>query len=291
MAAHRITVPICLIASLVAVCGHFWWRSGEDSSRSAAPPQVTSVVAVYPSGNTIPENTLRLHVRFTDAMSTDDPLNYVRLYDGSGKLVEDPFLQLPAPLWDPAHRVLTLLFHPGRVKSGLAAHRALGRPLAVDQTVTVVVSAEMRDVEGRSLGASHRKQYRVTAAEPRALEAMTWSIRRPSVGLTDPAILVFDRPLDALSLGSFVRVVDSAGKIVPGRIELGSDERSWRFHPTQRWPGGAGHAFRIDPRLEDAAGNNLARPFDAIPAPSRDELPKVVLLRFGATASTGRVGG
>jgi hypothetical protein len=57
-------------------------------------------------------------------------------------------------------------------------------------------------------------------------------------------------------------VVDKAGRPVPGRATPGEGDATWSFVPDAPWPSG-GFLVRADPALEDLAGNNLARVFDA----------------------------
>jgi hypothetical protein len=56
-------------------------------------------------------------------------------------------------------------------------------------------------------------------------------------------------------------VTDAEGATVNGRIEAGPEEASWRFHPDRPWRPGR-HALRVEPHLEDLAGNSLVRVFD-----------------------------
>jgi hypothetical protein len=73
--------------------------------------------------------------------------------------------------------------------------------------------------------------------------------------------VTFDRPLDHALLSHSLQIRDAAGAPVAGNGWIGADEQSWRFEPLSPWE--AGHyTVVIDPRLEDLAGNSLARVFD-----------------------------
>jgi hypothetical protein len=52
---------------------------------------------------------------------------------------------------------------------------------------------------------------------------------------------------------------DGAG--VAGAVQLADDDRVWVFSPTQPWRTGD-FELRVDKRLEDVAGNSIARVFD-----------------------------
>ncbi len=67
-----------------------------------------------------------------------------------------------------------------------------------------------------------------------------------------------------------LEVSDDAGHPVRGRPGSGPDERSWTFTPAAPWAAGK-YRLAIDPRIEDLAGNSLARVFDR--DRERDEAP------------------
>ena len=56
----------------------------------AAPSTV--VERVFPSGDRLPENQLKLYVYFSAPMSREDGLEYIHLVDAEGQEVEAPFL-------------------------------------------------------------------------------------------------------------------------------------------------------------------------------------------------------
>ena len=94
--------------------------------------------------------------------------------------------------------------------------------------------------------------------------------RLPAAGTAEALGVRFDRPLDRALLQHALEVSDGAGRPVPGRPEIGAAERSWTFTPAEPWLAGE-YRLAIDPRLEDHAGNSLARVFDR--DLGRDEAP------------------
>ncbi|HAA19186.1 MAG TPA: hypothetical protein DCP28_10590, partial [Cytophagales bacterium] len=102
--------------------------------KPSSSPQVTEsplpeVLAVYPSADTLPENLLRMYVEFATPMKTTGNLSRIQLKDAQGQVLNGVLFDNVYELWDPDQRQLTLLFDPGRVKTGLQAHDALGRAL------------------------------------------------------------------------------------------------------------------------------------------------------------------
>jgi len=103
---------------------------------SHAEPSIPRVVLVQPSGTQVPANLLRISIRFADQV--EGPLlPRITLLRADGRKIQEPFLE--QELWSPDGNVLTIMMHPGRVKSGLKARAAMGRlediPAFVDEIV------------------------------------------------------------------------------------------------------------------------------------------------------------
>jgi hypothetical protein len=85
---------------------------------SYAEPSTPRVVLVQPSGPEVPANLLRISIRF--ATQVEGPvLSRIILSHTDGRQIQEPFLE--QELWSPDGTVLTVIMHPGRVKSGLQA--------------------------------------------------------------------------------------------------------------------------------------------------------------------------
>ena len=94
-----------------------------------------SIAAVRPSGPTIPANLLRFSIVFSSPPS-DVAIQEFTLQQANGSPVLAPFD--PLELWSSDGRILTILFQPGRVKTGLIAHDTFGRALVSGEHVTLV---------------------------------------------------------------------------------------------------------------------------------------------------------
>src|SRR3954471_1748115 len=103
------------------------------SYAEALTPQV---VLVQPSGPRVPANLLRISIRF--ATQVEGPLlPRITLLRTDGSKIQEPFLE--QELWSPDGRVLTVLMHPGRVKSGLRAREQMGPILSVGDDVSLAL--------------------------------------------------------------------------------------------------------------------------------------------------------
>src|SRR5258708_3869530 len=93
---------------------------------------------VYPSGPTVPENLLRIELRFSSPLEPPLTLDHITLADADGIEIKGALLDLPLPNAD--GKSVIILFHPGRLKSGVGANVALGHALHAGTPVTLVVS-------------------------------------------------------------------------------------------------------------------------------------------------------
>lgn len=209
---------------------------------AAALPQV---VGVYPSGASVPENLLRISIRFA-APVAGPILPDLALWRSGAALLQAPFLD--QELWSPDGRTLTLLFHPGRVKSGLVAHDTLGRALQSGSEVKLV------------LGVQELKSWRVESEDRASPEPSQWRIGKARTGTREPLRVIFESPVDEGSV-SLIAVVDSQDRKVQGRAKLTGGESEWVFTPERAWKR-APYRLVVHPRLEDPCGNAVGQRFE-----------------------------
>jgi hypothetical protein len=249
----------------------------EFSFRRETPAAETEVRQVFPSKDVVPENLLRLYVRFSNPMQRRRVANNIEVLGPDGRTALDVLYRAPVELWDSSMTCLTILLDPGRLKRGVGPNRMLGPPLRAGQRYTLAVGPGMIDVYGRPLREGFTKPFSVSEAirEPIAIEK--WKIRPPVTGGHQPLELVFPRPLDWAQLWRGVTVASGSGHPVSGRIEIDLGETRWRFTPEAPWHGGT-HSIRVSPGLEDVCGNTPDGPFDG-PFRSADEVAVETAIR------------
>jgi hypothetical protein len=244
----------------------------------------TVVEQVYPSGDLVPENLLRLYIEFSAPMGRKSGLEYLQLLDDRGKPVEGPFLPLDYEFWSPDHRRFTVFFDPGRVKDGILPNRQMGKPLHAGRSYTLVISREWQDGEGQPLKDEYRRVFRVGPARTQPLDTSTWVVTAPQAGGREPLVVAFreslDRGLLMRSLG--VRLKDAP---VAGEIRIEAGERRWLFEPRDPWRPGTYHLLALS-ILEDVAGNQIGRAFevDNFDTVDKDPDPQTVLIPFTIAA-------
>ena len=218
----------------------------------AAPPQVAPDAPVArPTGASIPANLLRLSLRFA-RRPTGPVLARVGLRRGTGDPIAQPFLD--QELWSPDGRTLTILMHPGRVKTGLIANERLGRALEPGETVILTV-------DGRPV-----RRWRVGAPDLSPPTPAIWRVNTPRAFSNDPLEVSLDGPVDALDV-DLIAVRAPDGRRVPGTATLEAGETRWRFHPRGPWRTGR-YVVVGAPELEDPAGNRPGQDFEHAPGAS-----------------------
>jgi hypothetical protein len=220
----------------------------------------TTVARVYPSGDIVPENLLRMYVEFSAPMGRKSGVEYIALLDHQGKEIEGAVLPLEYEFWSPDHKRFTIFFDPGRVKKGILPNLQMGRPLEVGRSVTLVIKREWPDENGLPLKEEFRRVLRVGPTDLEPLDTSTWRIQSPAAGSRDGMVVTFPEPLDH---GLLMRAlgVTRDGKEVDGAIGVDQAETRWTFTPTAPWTAGTYRLLALD-ILEDLAGNQIGRAFE-----------------------------
>ncbi len=230
----------------------------QNCKTTAAEAQVS---AVYPTADVLPENLLRFYVYFSMPMKRENILNAVYLADSDVQKLEGVFLDNRFDLWSPDSTRLTLLFDPGRVKTGLVAHNAMGRALKSGHDYQLIIDSSAMDAGGCAMASGFKKTFTATAADDQTPDPNQWMLSQPQEGTTEALTVDFNGPMDHVSLAYRIRVKDGAGQTVPGRIGLAHQEKQWIFIPDASW-GQTPYTLSVNPILEDLAGNRIAGLFD-----------------------------
>jgi hypothetical protein len=274
--AWRGGAPVAAVDTATIVC-----------SGRVGPP-TTTITAIYPSAAAIPYNQLRIYLQFSAAMSEGAAGDHVHLVDdASGIELEDALLPMEPELWDRNRRRLTVLLDPARIKRGLQPHQQAGYPLQPGEAVRVVVGPELPDAGGRPLREQFEHRYQIGPDVREHVTPSRWHLTPPAPGTRQPVVVDFDRPLDHGLLLWCLTVATGAGRQTVGSAGVGGEERSWAFIPAAPWAPGL-HYLIVDPRLEDLAGNSVARVFDRDVRLSRDDPRPARAVRLPFTVAAGR---
>lgn len=227
------------------------WRLPVVAALLAALPlahaTTPAVVLVQPSADSVPANLLRLSIVF--AAPVEGPvLRRIALAHADGRAVADPFL--PQELWSPDGTILTLLLHPGRVKTGLAAREQWGPVLHEGDEVVLTL-------DGRPI-----RRWHVGAEDADGPMTSAWKLSSPRPGSRQPLVVALDAPVDGRDAEDFA-VVDDHRRI-DGHGQLQRGETAWTFTPDAAWVAGR-YRLLVRGTLEDPAGNRLGGHFETPP--------------------------
>jgi hypothetical protein len=217
------------------------------------------IVAIYPQGDTLPENNLKLYLQFSHPMLTGNAIDHITLLDGKDTL-RDVFLDLQPELWDTTGKVLTLWFDPGRIKRGLVLNRERGNPLKEGEKYHLVVSSKWKDSRGLNLQ-EYTKEFIAGSWDDQQPDINKWKINLPSSGTKNPLMIKLNELLDHYLLQESIVVLNSNGGVVQGSVNVSNKDSAWSFTPAEPWQKG-NYTLRVNAKLEDLAGNNLNKVFD-----------------------------
>ena len=220
-----------------------------------------TVTAIYPSGDTIPENTLRFHIHFSHPMEPHRSTEFIHLMDADGHIDDKAFMSFKQELWSEDRTRLTLLMDPGRIKRGVAQNIALGPSLREGSQFSLIISDGWRRANSDESIPAFRKEYVITNAIRTQPTTAAWDIQPIRSATFDPIVMSFDRPFDHASALRSIHVLDAMGRTVHGSVSLSEHEKKWQFEPLQTWQSTPVQIV-IDPLIEDVAGNNFNESLD-----------------------------
>jgi hypothetical protein len=227
-------VPICVGAALCAA-----------AAVSLAAPSVS------PAGDSVPANLLRIELRLDAPLNGPLDMRHVRLFDQNGAEIPAPFLDLALPSLD--GRTITVLLHPGRIKTDVRPNVDRGPALRAGQHVALLI-------DDPQLPAPMRKAWSVTADQRSRIDPDAWLITPPAAGTRAP-LRVAALGLLQSSAQHWIGVADTQGRKLAGKARLSEDGTTWQFNPTRAWRAGQ-HRLQVHPALEDAAGNRVCAAFE-----------------------------
>jgi hypothetical protein len=248
-----------------ALAGQRAKRAGPFTLVHFVPPRdlspTTTVSAVYPSANVLPENLLKFYLHFSAPMSRGGIYEHIKLLDSAGKPVDLPFLEIDEELWNPDRTRLTLFIDPGRIKRGVKPLEDIGPALAEGRFFTLVIAATWKDAAGAPLKEEFRKAFRVGPQDREPPDPAKWSLAPPAAGTREPLVVGFNKPMDHALASRMLRVTSPGGRAVEGDVVLSDFERRWSFTPDEPWAAGP-HQLVVQTTIEDLAGNNIGKPFE-----------------------------
>ena len=221
---------------------------------------VPEVVAVYPALDTLPENLLKFYISFSKPMQEGNALSHIHLIKDGHDTLSSVFLDLE--LWNNERTLLTLWLDPGRIKRDLQPNKRLGAPLNKGSRYQLIINKDLQDAEGSLLKQNFSTNFFTGIRDSLSPDVLLWTIDVPKANTIEQLKISFHEPLDHVLAENTLSVNDTAGNVISGKFRANEYGTIVSFIPDAEWKAGI-YLLLIESRLEDLAGNNLDRLFDA----------------------------
>ena len=235
---------------------------GSFTASRMTPPTNPRILAIYPSTDTVPENLLKVYLKFSEPMQeVGHPLDFIEVIDKTEGIEKEIFLKMESELWNRDHDLLTLWLDPGRIKTDLIPNKQLGMPILKGHTYEISILGHWKSAQGQPLVKSYTKMITANSRDTEKPSLSDWTLDIPKANTREELTIHFDEPMDALlSLESF-SVFTGTQEQIHGRFQTRDGEKKVTFIPSKSWEKGT-YSLHVNPILEDLAGNNLSRLFD-----------------------------
>ncbi|HTN17593.1 MAG TPA: hypothetical protein VL092_07935 [Chitinophagaceae bacterium] len=219
------------------------------------PAIPASVADIYPLTDSIPKNILFFHVRFAQAMQeSQQAWKKISILDEQGTVIPNTWRQ--RSFWLDSGRLLVLMIHPGRVKSGI---RYIGPVFAIGKKYTLVVDSTLKDVYGRSLNTNAQRTYTVVQelSEKLKINAVSTKLRS---GTKDPVSIQLNNAADHGAAIAAFSIYDASERKVDFTL-VQNKTNTLLLQPLQSWEPGKYRIVRAG-SFFDCAGNRFNRLFE-----------------------------
>jgi hypothetical protein len=225
---------------------------------NAAAPKL---LQVWPSLDSLPMNTLKIYLQFSQPMRENVSAKYVQLLHDGRDTLNGVFLDLQPELWNEDRTVLTLWFDPGRIKRDLQPNQRMGNPLEENKHYTLFVSKAWTSAQGLPLQQDFKRSFIAGVRDSLSPDPAHWQLGLPAANSKEPLTIELHETLDHYLLQESLQVNTTTGKRIEGKWLINEKDNQCSFQPSTPWPAG-NYQLRINAKLEDLAGNNLNKPFD-----------------------------
>ncbi len=222
---------------------------------------MASVINVFPTVDTLPENLLKIYVQFSAPMREGEALQHIYLQNEHNDTVPGVFLDLQPELWDTSRTVLTVWLDPGRIKRDLIPNRKLGSPLQQGKHYTISIYNNWKDAQGLLLRQSFNRKFIAGSRDSISPQPEQWKLELPAANTNRELKINFGESLDYYLLQETIRITDEKGQVMMGSGTPFNNGTGFAFWPDQPWKAGR-YRMQVASYLEDLAGNNLNRLFD-----------------------------
>jgi len=216
----------------------------------------TRVVGIDPASDLLPENLLRVHIRFTVPMREGLFSEHIEVIDAeSGKPVPWVFFDSFYELWNHDRTRRTLLVDPGRVKTGLTANNELGRAFVSGNKYSIKIKPGWASISGTAIAQEYVHSFTAVAQVRTRINPENWNIEASKNSVQ----VDFQRIIDIHSLNAHMALITKDDEPIPGEWISFNNGKTAYFRITGV---NVPNRIVIRNRFEDVAGNTIAAAFD-----------------------------
>lgn len=231
------------------------------------PLQVT---AIHPNTTTLPANFLKWYIQFSKPINPSRIYDHITITDGDGNPIDRALLPLLNPLLSKDRTLLTLWIEPGRQKRDLGPNARLGSVFKTGERYALSISG-LKDHNGISMPSHFTQQFTIATADRKKPAIETWMIKTPTPGTIEPLRIICNETLDYGSIQDALHITTKTGIEIAGKTQWNPKKKTIYFIPISNWNNDY-YTILFDKTLEDLAGNNIVRLFDADVRDSSKEL-------------------
>jgi len=218
------------------------------------------VVEIYPNSKLVPANILKWYIKFSNPVNPVKIYEHIHFLDENGKEIDRAILNLGAPLISDDGTLLTIWIEPGRQKRMLGPHQHLGSVFKPFKHYTLYIDNTLKDKDGITIEKSINHNFTTSESDRIKPSISEWEVKPLQTNTRQPLEILINESLDFGSLYDAISIVTNSSKI-NGELNFDSQKNKIYFTPESNWEKGI-YLIKIDPFLEDLAGNNLKHLFD-----------------------------
>jgi len=234
---------------------------------------------IYPSASAVPKNILKWYIQFSR------PVNVVNLYDHlkfvstAGDTLPRAILPLVNTLISRDGTLVTIWITPGRQKRGLIPNKQLGPVFNENEKYHLLISKKIKDRNGVPMNIAVKHTFTTKNEDRISPSTDTWNIEIPTINTISNLIIHSNESFDYGSSKQAIKIISPNNIEIIGNWQLLEQETVLSFTPKKTWQKGR-YQIVCNPLLEDLAGNNLDKLFDAYVDTIADKENKNHILHF-----------
>jgi hypothetical protein len=215
------------------------------------------VETIYPQGDTLPENILKFHIKFSKKISPVDVYKHLHFIDHTGTEMTKVILDMQTPIIDETGTVLSFWVDPGRQKRGLLLNELYGVPFKIYNTYTLMVDDQIKNTENQPIQSKYAKTFAIGKPIRKRIDENTdIAVKKTK----DTIVIKTNQEMDYKTVKHYIQLLNEGKNEIPSEIAFFKNEI--KIIPTPNQGLSAPYFLAINPLLEDVCGNNFKYAFD-----------------------------